>query len=424
MKRTWKRAAGTLRRFARDARANTAIIFAISAVPMMLVVGAAYDFSRAATLEGRLQASLDAGALAAAASADLSDGERKDLARAVFKENFAAKAGKDVDAEPKVTIDSDKVTMSVSLDYPTSFMRIAGITSMMVDGEVEVAIPDNKKAEIALVLDYSGSMTETSGGKVKYVAMREAAIKLVDDLTQDGKSDKVKFGLVPFSHHVYASLPGEHVLGGTAGKTWSGCTQDRKYPYNLTDATPLAGNDDTKWGQKNAAVHASAGCEGYLPRNLVVKPISDDHAAVKRQLRIMKPYQWTHIALGFEFGWHLLSPNAPFGGTVPYNDKETMKVLVLLTDGRQTEPAFGPGSIRNVAQGEKNLETLCANAKAKGVTVITVAFDLRHQATENRLRDCSSDPAKFFFIAEDDDQLAAAFDQIKAQLASAIHIAK
>lgn len=418
------KAGGIVRRLARETGANTAIVFALSAVPVMLVVGMAYDFSRAAVLETRLQASLDAGALAAAASPTLTDAERQDLAKAVFTQNFTVKATAGVDAEPLVEIADDKVTMSVSVAYPTTFMRIAGINAMTVGSTVEVAIPEDRKAEIALVLDYSGSMTEKSGGKVKYVAMREAAIKLVDDLTQKGKSDKVKFGLVPFSHHVYASLPGEHVVGGTAGKTWSGCTQDRKYPHNLSDATPVGGDNNTKWGHPNAPVHASSGCEGYLPRNLVVKPISDDHDEVKKQLGIMKPYQWTHISLGFEFGWHLLAPNAPFGGTASYGDKKTMKVLVLLTDGRQTEPAFGPGTTRTVAQGEKNLEALCVNARAKGVTVITVAFDLRHAATENRLRECSSDPARYFFIAEDDAELASAFEQIKAQLASSIHIAK
>jgi hypothetical protein len=138
----------------------------------------------------------------------------------------------------------------------------------------------------------------------------------------------------------------------------------------------------------------------------------------------MQPYAWTHIALGFEFGWHLLAPDAPFGGTAAYDDDKTMKVLVLLTDGRQTEPAFGPGTTRNVAQGEDNLASLCANAKDKGVTVITVAFDLKDAATRNRLRNCASDPDKYFFIAEDDAELASAFDQIRAALKTAIYISK
>ena len=89
----------------------------------------------------------------------------------------------------------------------------------------------------------------------------------------------------------------------------------------------------------------------------------------------MRPYAWTHIALGAEFGYHLLSPNEPFSQGAAYGDRKVQKVMVLLTDGQQTEPAFGPGG-RTVSQGENNLETICDNAKANGITIMTLAFDL------------------------------------------------
>ena len=56
--------------------------------------------------------------------------------------------------------------------------------------------------------------------------------------------------------------------------------------------------------------------------------------------------------------------------------------------------------------------------------MVTVAFDLQHQSTENRLRDCSTDPDKHFFIAEDDDELAQAFQEIRAQVQEAMYISK
>jgi len=404
-------------------RADTAVIFALSLVPMLLASGMAFDYSRAVAFKTHLQSALDAGALAAAASTKLSDKERAKLATATYNENVGAFAA-DLKARPTIKIGDDKVSMSVDVDYPTSFLRIIGVNAVSVGGSVDVALPGTKKAEVALALDYSQSMTEVSGGKVKYVAMREAAIKLIDDLSDNGKSDRVKFGLVPFSHQVYTSLPGEDVVGGTPGKTWTGCTVDRRYPFNLTGEAPVAGNDASKWGQPMAKVHAAFGCNGYAPRNLVVKPVSDDFSSLKAQLETMQPYAYTHIALGFAMGWQLLAPDGAFGDSVAYDDPDTMKVLVLLTDGRQTEPAFGPGNTRSTSQGENNLETLCSNAKAKGITVITLAFDLRNAATRSRLRDCSSDPDRYFFIAEDDAQLASAFERIRAALKTAIYISK
>lgn len=411
------------RRFYGNTSGGVAILFALAAVPFMLAAGAAIDFARMSAVQARLQTALDAGGLAAAASASLPDGERARLARSTFISNFEARSGETLNLDPTVKIDGRQVSMAVSVDYPMTFMRLAGIDSLEIGATTEISMPRTRKAEIALVLDYSASMTEVSGGKVKYVAMREAAVKLIEDLTRDD-GDRVKFGLVPFSHHVHVTLPSGFVAGEKAGSTWSGCTQDRKYPHNTTDATPNPADEASKWGHPHAPEHAKDGCSGYLPNRLTVRPISDDHQGTIAQIKAMRPYRWTHIALGFEFGWHLLSPNQPFGGVVEYGDRDTEKVLVLLTDGRQTEPAFGPGTSRTVAHGERNLERLCSNAKGKGIMVVTLAFDLRDKPTTERLRGCASDPHQHFYIAEDDAELARAFDQIKSQLASAIYISK
>jgi hypothetical protein len=66
---------------------------------------------------------------------------------------------------------------------------------------------------------------------------------------------------------------------------------------------------------------------------------------------------------------------------VSYDDEETQKFMVVLTDGAQTEPAFGPGGARTVSQGESNLEAFCTNAKTARITMITIAYDLGDNAT-------------------------------------------
>jgi hypothetical protein len=161
-----------------------------------------------------------------------------------------------------------------------------------------------------------------------------------------------------------------------------------------------------------------------MSRTAWLRPLSSDHAAVKRQIQAMRPYMWTHIALGFEFGWHVLSSNAPFSEGVPGSDKDTMKVLVLLTDGKQTVEAFGAGGSETPEDGERNLEQLCRNAKAAGVTVAIVALDLDDEPTVARLRDCASDPDKLFFDATTGADLAAAFDAIRSLVQEAIFIAR
>lgn len=409
------------RRFAKCRSGTTAIMLGLSAVPVMLAAGMGLDFIRASNLKTHMQTALDAAALAAAASPSLSDSERIELGKKAFAVNWRSAMTIGMNAAPVFVIDSNRVTASASAPMETSLMQVAGIGTLEISGESVVSIPKNRKAEIALVLDYSGSMEEISGGQVKYVAMKKAAKRLVDDLDASARG-RVKIGLVPFSHHVWTTLPKQYVRGEAGAGSWTGCTQDRLYPLNIQDTTPVAADDNTKWGQPIAPTN-HGGCGAYPVRNLVVKPLTDDLASVNAQLDAMRPYAYTHIALGVEFGWHLLSPNPPFAGA-DYGGADSGKVMVVLTDGRQTEPAFGPSGVRDEAQGEKNLTKLCEAAKARGITMMTVAFDLREEDTKTRLRNCATDPRKHFFVAEDSAELAQAFEEIRTQITASVFLSK
>lgn len=413
---------GARRSFWRDQRGNTAVLFALSIVPLLLAAGCAIDYLRYVNARTEIQAALDAGALAAAASADLSNAQRVEAGERMFARGLSADIAADASLEADFVVKETKVVATASYALPASLMRLAGFDAMPVDVGAEIVMPENKKVEIALVLDYSGSMAEKLAGQVKYVAMKNAAKSLVNNLA-GADPKKVKIGLVPFSHHVWTSLPKDYVLGASGSGTWTGCTQDRPFPANLTDATPTSANA-TKWGQPQAPVHASSGCGSYVPNMLVVKPLSDDFGAINSQLDAMKPYAWTHIALGAEFGFHLLSPNAPFTEGAGYGDKKTQKYLVLLTDGMQTEPAFGPCGVRSVAQGEKNLTAVCANAKAQGITVVAIAYNIDDADTVDRLRNCTTDPVTGFFDIGTDNKIAGAFDAIKGQIMAQIRIGK
>ena len=409
-----------LKRFGRCQSGNVAIVFALSAIPIFLAAGASIDYARYYAGETKLQAALDAAALSAATAHDASDTQRINAALASFKENV--EGGELAVATPNFTIKDGTVHASADMKLPTSFMAVGGIDIMQLSAVTEIAIPEDKSAEIALVLDYSGSMEDKISGGVKYIAMKNAAKKLITDL-QVANPKRVKFGLVPFSHHVYVTLPKAYVLGQSGSGNWTGCTQDRPYPANLTDDTPTTSNT-TKWGQPQAPEHMSSGCSGYVSHNLNVTPLTDNFAGLKAQLDSMTPYAWTHIALGVEFGFHLLSDNAPFTTGVSYDDKKTKKIMIVLTDGTQTEPAFGPGGTRTVSQGESNLEALCENAKAKGITMMTIAYDLDDSTTRNRLRNCSTDPTKNFFVATDTSAVASAFDDIRNAITAQVFISK
>ena len=414
-------AGSVLRRFRTCQSGATAVVFALSVVPLLMAGGLAIDYVRYSNAQTRLQASLDAAALAVAAAGNLSNSERIAAGHATFDHDIerAGVAAGEITSDFKFS--GKTVEASASFDLPVGLMQIAGFSAMTVVATTEINIPEDRRAEIVLVLDYSGSMNDMLGGQVKYVAMKNAAKKLISDL-EVANPKKIKIGLVPFSHHVYVTLPAAYVKGQSGSGNWTGCTQDRKYPYNLTDATPTTGGD-TKWGQAQAKVHAGDGCAAYAPNHLTVALLTTDFAALKTQLDDMRPYAWTHIALGTEFGYQVLSPDAPFTEGASYGDKNTQKVMVLLTDGMQTEPGFGPG-VRNVNQGQKNLSSICENAKAQNITIMTVAYNIDDIETVNRLRNCTTDPAKNFFDIGSGNNVSAAFDEIRKQITASVYISR
>jgi Flp pilus assembly protein TadG len=412
----------SLKRFKQDVSGNIGMIFGLTFIPLMLAVGVAVDSINLVTMNTKMTKALDAAVLAIAASpSSMSKKDRETLGEQTFYANFSADWLNAASGKPKFKISGEKVEGFMPAVVDTSLMGLAGIDTVNVNVGAEVSIKEKKTAEIALVLDYSWSMTEVAGSEVKYVAMQKAATKLIDDLVAVDK-DKVKFGLVPFSHYVMAPLPAAFVKDATYSGTRLVCTQDRPNAANTTDATPVTSDDDTKWGQPDIDTDGR-GCAGMVSRKLEVKPLSTDFKDIKKQLADMRPYHRTHIAVGAEFGFHLLSPNAPFDNGAEYDDETVEKFMVILTDGRQTVGGFGPGGIRTWDQGRANLGEICSKAKSKGIKVITIAYDLRDDVTRTSLANCASGTDKFF-IADDNKEIAAAFDSIKQLLVTEFYISK
>ena len=194
-------AGSVLRRFRTCQSGATAVVFALSVVPLLMAGGLAIDYVRYSNAQTRLQASLDAAALAVAAAGNLSNSERIAAGHATFDHDIerAGVAAGEITSDFKFS--GKTVEASASFDLPVGLMQIAGFSAMTVVATTEINIPEDRRAEIVLVLDYSGSMNDMLGGQVKYVAMKNAAKKLISDL-EVANPKKIKIGLVPFSHHV------------------------------------------------------------------------------------------------------------------------------------------------------------------------------------------------------------------------------
>ncbi len=119
-----------------------------------------------------------------------------------------------------------------------------------------------------------------------------------------------------------------------------------------------------------------------------------------------------------------------------------LKAIVLLTDGKQTVPAYkengngqdnpetsDPTWPMDASNGESNLEDQCTNAKNTGIVVVTVAFDLDDPDTIARLDTCATpkDPgnpsgARYSYKADSIAELQSAFNEIGNVLAEMVHL--
>jgi len=396
-----------IRKLARQTSGNVSILLALGALPLLLGAGAAIDYIRAIRVQTELQAATDSAALAAAMT-DTDDPEERKLAGATyFQSNFQNTGFGSI--APAITVDADKVVVSVTFDYPTSFMSLAGIAAMQIGSLAEVELSKEDNVEIVLVLDYSGSMEKND----KYIRMRDAAKKMVDQLAANAEKSTVKFGLVPFSAMVRTSMPAAYVTQPSAGTTWTGCTQDRKYPYNIGVSTPTS-NADTKWGyiddfgSENSAPKYD--CAKYQSNKLDILPLTSNVATVQAQLGGMSPVGNTNIPVGAEFGWNLLDPAEPFSEGAPYADETTKKFLVLLTDGVQTSRHWGPKGNRSVDNGNDNLVEVCKGMGAKDITVFAIAFDIKAAAITKLLKACA--PGNYFESDSSGAEISAVFNAI------------
>jgi len=181
-----------------------------------------------------------------------------------------------------------------------------------------------------------------------------------------------------------------------------------------------------------------------------IQRLSTNFSSLKSAVNGMGTGGNTNIPMGLIWGWHAVSPNAPFGDGVAYLTPKYKKVVVLMTDGENTMAENTNtinGSVSSAAgymwQGhilDKNgspekdvddataamnnrLKKLCVNMKAadKNIVVYVVGVGVTGD-NRDMLKACASAP-DYYFDATDGAQLTGAFQTIANQI-SALHLSK
>lgn len=426
------------RRFRSDERGGIAIMFGLSTTILFTLAGVAMDSSRAYNVSFKLQAGLDAAALAAAQLLDNAEATPEmyqTTGEAYFKAYLDRLHIPDVKATniqvvPNLTESS--VTVSAEIAIPTMFGLIGSSLATFDYTPSATVVFKPKKIELSLVLDITGSMCDvppafavdacSNGAKIS--ALKTAAADIVESLAATNPSPgSIKLSVVPYAASV--NLAGR--AGGlTGGASVDGCLVERQGGSAFKDDGP----------SQQFPVADRATFPAYSCPQPDVLPLSDISDLTKRnqllgKIAALTGYGGTAGHLGLAWGWYTVSPNwsrywPGSSAPRPFDPEKIIKTVILMTDGMFNtsyknggeavawpDPASGDSAISGTS-GHQALQ-ICREMQKKGneIRVYTIGFQTPPEA-EALLKECSGEAN--FYNADNAAQLSEAFRDIAKRL--------
>jgi len=428
-------------RFGAAERGNVMITFALATIPMIGFVGAAVDYSRGNSTKAAMQSAVDSTALMLSReAANLTQAQLNTRATAIFKALFHRPDVGNVTVTPTFTKQTSgfKINVAATGKVPTSFTKVIGQDYVDVDVNSQV-VWGMKKLELAVALDNTGSRDSNN----KMTELKKAAKDLVQTLKSVAMNDDdIRIAIVPFAQEVNVGTTNVNATwlnweewneengtdastttctGGKGRrrrcttstswvpddhKTWNGCVMDRDQDYDVLDTTPTTTIKSTLF----PTIQADNCPVSILP----LTSVKAHQGTLISKIETMKPTGTTNVSIGLAWGWHALTINSRMTeGTVPNAD--TDKVIILLTDGENTENRWTTNSNDIDARTRK----VCTNVKAAGIKVYTVRV-IDGNAT--LLQQCAT-RSDMYFNVQNASQLNSVFSQIANSLAN-LRIAK
>jgi Flp pilus assembly protein TadG len=308
------------------------------------------------------------------------------------------------------------------------------------------------------------------------------------------------------TYGIFSAGRGRLDLFQTLGTTWSGCIEARPQPFDIRDTPPSSGDqasmfvpyfapdepdrndypnhstwrnwqyegnnylDDKRSGSNssnpfannqarrdewfarvrnvNKYVSTSGLNTDFGPnKGCDLQPIirlTDAYDTLRTAVDNMIATGNTNVPLGAMWGWHTLSPSAPFGDGLPYNAERLQKIIIIMTDGANVlgdtsspndSPYNGLGYIwqnrLGITSGNSSTrrdrmddrldhptagqEDLCGNMKDSGIEVYTVAVQVDSTA-QTLLRRCATTVEDHYFPVDSASGIGAAFDRIAGRI--------
>lgn len=190
-------------------------------------------------------------------------------------------------------------------------------------------------------------------------------------------------GAAPFNHN-WISSP---------HSTWTGCVMDRAQDYDTENTAP---SGSAKFPAENT--------DYCVPGTIT--PLAHDWDTLSSQVDAMTANGNTNQTVGLAWGWQTLTNSDPYNpGELP---EDTRKVLILLTDGLNTQNRW-TGTAATI---DARTKAICKSINDDKITVYTV---LVMAGSSSMLKGCASSPDKYFELTAA-DQIVSTFQSIGTQI--------
>ena len=410
---------GRVRHLAKLNQGHVAILVALTILPITLIAGFAIDFQLLTTKKNKAQYSLDSAAIAGTRA--YQQGATLEEVSSTVKNYFIAALESTSSnltcSVPTVVIENTDVDAKTSCTMLTSLSAIAGVEEMSFEVNTATTFGIGK-VDVAFVFDISGSMDGSRLADLK-VAAHDAIDTLIAENPREGHENDIRLSMVAYNGAFNAGSYFETVTGESPDQAYTyyydgewhtyyyttTCVFERSGEEAFTDAPPGAGQY-----LMAAGVYERNDCSDTVPQEL-----TSTRQTLHDYVTALEAGGNTAGHLGVAWGWYTISPNwssvlPADSNPLPYDEPDTAKALVLMTDG-----AFN--TVGNTHNGSSSWQAkqLCDEIKKTDIVIYSVAFQAP-EAGRDVLQYCASD-SDTFFTPSDGQQLQDAYQSIAKSIA-------
>lgn len=445
-------------RFQRDRRGNFVIMAGFSLPMLVLAAGYGVNIGQITLTKTNLLQALDAAVTSTAR--DLTTGAITDKeAPKVFEALLSANGLRAYAEEGKLKLDSlvidkkektVKAQASVILDVA---FPLFGIDNRQIISAGSAALYSDKKIEVAMMLDVTGSM-QAAWPDDKMGDLKKAAKNAVTTLLASNKptNPRIRIALVPYANSVNVGkaiadvavfaernaleriqAPGNTAWGAlnTAKTRKDNCATERKGLYALTDDGPERSmvNRDFLLDSFAAGYYDPIAWVTYAPSatcpNAEILPLTSDAKRLTDRIDSFVAAGGTGGHIGVQWAWYMLSEKwknvvGVSAAAAKTDPNAVAKYAILMTDGEFNLGFDGALLVHEVYGSVAALRSvpraklLCAEMRKAGIEIFTIGFKLQPQHRDV-MRSCATPDtggSKHFYDTANGEELNAAFNEI------------